>query len=157
MLALLASLEPVAQRAMADEEGGNGLRLEGSWAFQLTGTIFLPPPFDTFNGPFYRNGRFVADGQGNIQITSAVSNYNGTVGREVYSGTYSVKEDGTFTLRFTSLPVPFLPPSVPSVFSFEGVLAKGGTLAKVVLSDVNVGGQQLPNIGSVITGEFVKQ
>src|SRR5215467_5609983 len=102
-LAVLASLEPVARRAMA--QGGNSLQLQGAWAFQLTGSVFLPQPFDGFNGPFYRNGRFVADGQGNIQVTSAVSNYNGTVGRESYSGTYSVNQDGTFTLRFTNLPV----------------------------------------------------
>ena len=156
LLALLASSEPVAKRAMADDKGGNA-GLEGSWAFQLTGTVFLPPPFDAFNGPFYRNGRFVADGHGNLQVTASVFNYNGTVGREPYSGTYSVNEDGTFTLQFTNLPVPFLPPDLPTVFSFDGVLARGGTVAKVVLSGVNVGGQQLPNIGSIVAGEFVKQ
>lgn len=155
VFALMASWEPVAKRAIADE-GGND-PLEGSWAFQITGTVFLPPPLDAYNGPFYRNGRFVADGHGNLQVTNSVYNYNGTIGREPYSGTYIVNQDGTFTIQIANLPAPFLPPNVPSVFSFDGVLAQGGKVAKVVLSGVNVGGQQFDNVTSVGAGDFVKQ
>ena len=156
MLAALASLEPLAKKALADDDQGGPARLQGSWAFQFTGTILLPPPFNTLNGPFYRNGRFTADNHGNFSVTSAVSNYNGFIGHETFSGTYIVNQDGTFSMRIVNLPVPPIP-GVPNVFTFDGVLAESGKAAKVVLSGVNLGGQQLPNIGSVIAGEFLRQ
>src|SRR5262249_15521010 len=147
-----------SRKAMADDddEHGSSARLDGSWAFQFTGAISLPQPFSSSNGPFYRNGRFTADNHGNFQVTSAVSNYNGTVGHETFSGTYSLHQDGTFTLTIVNLPVPPIA-GIPNVFTFEGVLAEKSKRAKVVLAGVNLGGQQLLNIGSVIAGEFVKQ
>ena len=153
LLTALVSLEPLSRRAMADDDQE---RFDGSWAFQFTGTISLPSPFNSFNGPFYRNGRFIADKHGNFVVTSAVSNYNGTVGHEAFAGTYVLHQDGTFTLTIVNLPVPPIA-GIPNVFVFEGVLAGGGKTAKVVLSGVTLNGQVLPNIGSVIAGEFVKQ
>jgi hypothetical protein len=156
LLAALASLEAVSSRALADDDSPFRSGLQGSWAVQFTGTVNLPPPINAFNGPFYRNARLVVDGHGNLHAT-AVSNYNGTVGHETFSGTYTLNQDGTFTIMIPNLPIPFLPPGVPNVFTFEGVLAGGGKIAKVALSGVNIGGVQQANIGSVIAGELIKQ
>src|SRR4030088_63373 len=101
LLAALASLQAVSSRALADDDSGSGL--QGSWAFQFTGTVNLPSPINAFNGPFYRNGRFVADNRGVFHVTTAVSNYNGTVGHETFSGTYVVNQDGTFTVTIANL------------------------------------------------------
>lgn len=138
-------------------EDGNGNNPQGAYAFQFTGTISLTGIDPQFNGPFYRNGRVVFDGKGKFQVTSMVANYNGNVSSATFGGTYTVTPEGVFHMIVQNLPVPFLPPYVPNIFAFDGVLADNGKLAKVVLSGVNVGGVQLPNIGSVIAGEFVKQ
>jgi hypothetical protein len=162
MLAALGSFEPLSRKVRADD----GNHLLGSYAAQFTGTVFvqLPcvnPPTNLcaspFNGPFYRNARVVFDGQGNFQTTTAVANFNGFIIGETFRGTSVANPDGTFKLTIPDLPVPFLPPGVPNVFSFDGVLADNGKMAKVVLSGVSVGGQPFPNIGSVIVGELVRQ
>lgn len=155
ILCLLAAL-PALRNARGDDDR-DGLHLRGAYAFQFNGSVFLPAPFSAFDGPFSRNGRFTADGHGNFQVTSVVANYAGVVSRDTFAGTYVVQPDGTFVMRVVNLPVPFLPPGTPNIFTFDGVLAEGGKSAKVVLSGVNVGGSQLPNIGSVISGEFVRQ
>src|SRR5258708_7833888 len=118
MLCLLGSLEPVSRTANAQFAAAPPI-LFGGYAFQFTGSIFLPPPFNLFNGPFYRNGRLVADGQGNFQTTVAVSNYNGTVNRETFGGTYRVNGDGTFPLSIPNLPFPAIPAGVPNLFTFD--------------------------------------
>src|SRR2546430_6439912 len=46
LLTALVSLEPLSRRAMADDDQE---RFDGSWAFQFTGTISLPSPFNSFN------------------------------------------------------------------------------------------------------------
>ena len=131
--------------------------LVGNYAFQFVGSVFLPAPLNTYNGPFYRNGRLVADGFGNIQTTTVVANYAGTIVRETFAATYVVHSDGTFTVAIQNLPVPFLPPGTPSTFSFDGVLYNCGASAKIVLSGVSVAGQAQPNIGSEITGQLERQ
>ena len=131
--------------------------LVGAYAFQFNGSVFLPGPFDKFNGPFFRNGRFVADGNGNLTTTVVTANYGGTVVRETYSATYAVKSDGTFTITIVNLPIPAFPPGTPNTFTFDGVFANCANNAKVVLSGVTVAGQVQPNLGSVISGEFIKQ
>ena len=156
LLAALVSLEAVSSRALADDDSQGGSGLQGSWAVQFTGTVNLPPPINLFNGPFFRNARLVVDGHGNLHAT-AVSNYNGAIGHESFSGTYTLHPDGTFIIMIPNLPIPFLPPGVPNVFTFEGVLAGGGKFAKVALTGVSIGGVPQPNIGSVIAGEFIKQ
>lgn len=130
--------------------------LYGSYAVQFTGTVNLPAPLNTYNGPFSRTGKVVFDGQGNFTST-VVANYDGTISRDVFSGTYSVNYDGTFTLTIPNVPVPFLPPGTPNVFSFDGVLADNGHTARLTLDGISIGGQQQSNIGSVIVGELIKQ
>src|SRR5712692_3548170 len=165
MLVALATLGPLSHKAFADEDDAKR-GLEGSWAFQFTGEVNLPAPFNGANGRFYRNGRFVADKAGNVtpagvtgnfHVTSATSNYNGVVGHETFAGTYILANDGTFHLTINNLPVPAFPPGVPNVFVFDGVLADNGKAAKVVLAAVSIFGAPQPNIGSVIAGEFLRQ
>ena len=129
----------------------------GGYACQFTGSIFLPAPLDSFNGPFYRNVRPLFDGQGAFQTTSVVANYAGNVYKESFAGTYTIAPDGVVDLEIPNLSVPFLPPNTPDVFSFNGILAEGGKIMKVVLSGISVGGMVQPNIGSVIAGECVRQ
>jgi len=152
MFCVLGSVAPVSQIATAQGQ----YALAGAYAVQFTGTVFLPAPFNLYNGPFSRNGRVVFDGNGNF-TSYVVANYNGNISRDVFSGTYVVNGDGTFTLSIPNLPIPALPPGVPNTFSFDGMLADNGRIAKLTLSGVSVGGQPLPNIGSVIVGELVKQ
>jgi hypothetical protein len=152
MFCLLGSLTPVSQNAMAQGQ----FALNGAYAVQFTGTVFLPAPFNLYNGPFSRNGKVVFDGNGNF-TSYVVANYNGTISRDTFSGTYILNEDGTFTLTINNLPIPALPAGVPNTFSFDGMLANNLTTAKLTLSGVSVGGQPLSNIGSVITGELIKQ
>jgi hypothetical protein len=40
--------------------------LNGSYTFFFGGTIFLPPPLDASNGPFFGVGEIVSDGKGNL-------------------------------------------------------------------------------------------
>ena len=152
-LCLLSSLAPVTQVARAQNVTQY---LVGSFGMQFTGTVFLPAPFDKFNGPFARNGRVVFDGAGNFQA-AVTGNYNGTVLRETFGGTYTVGTDGTFVLTIPNLVTPFLPAGVPNVFTFDGVLTNGGRGARVLLSGVSIGGQAQANVGSVITGVLEKQ
>ena len=129
----------------------------GAYAAQFTGSIFLPPPFDKFNGPFFRNLRFVADGNGNIQTTTVVASYGGTIVRETFAAVYTVKSDGTFTITINNLPIPSFPPGTPNTFSFDGVFYNCANSARIVLSGVSVAGQPQPNLGSVIAGTIDKQ
>lgn len=152
MLLLLGAASPLTQPASAQGQ----FALAGTYAVQFTGTVFLPAPFNMFNGPFSRNGKVYFDGVGNFTST-VVANYNGTVSRDVFSGTYLVAGDGTFTLTIQNLPIPALPAGVPNTFSFDGMLANNGTQAKLTLSGISVGGQPQANIGSVIVGELIKQ
>jgi len=145
-------MSPFAPQANAQGQ----FALSGSYAVQFTGTVFLPPPFDKYNGAFSRNGRVVFDGIGNFYST-VVANYNGSISRDVFSGTYVVSGDGTFTLTIQNLPIPALPAGVPNTFSFDGVIANNGTQAKLTLSGVSVGGQKQENIGSVLVGELIRQ
>jgi len=157
MLAALVSIEPLSHKAFADDDDNHKKGLEGSWAFQFTGSVNLPAPFNAFNGPFFRNGRFVADRNGSFRVTSVIANYNGVVSADLYAGTYRLNSDGTFTMQINNLPFPAFPPGTPNVFRFDGVLGDNGKVAKVVLSGVTLFGAPQPNIGSVIAGEFVKQ
>jgi hypothetical protein len=152
-LGVWASFGPTTRKAHAQD----GSMLIGGYACQFTGTVFLPSPLDSFNGTFYRNARPVFDGQGGFSTTSAVANYDGNVSTESFSGTYTVAAGGIVDLEIPNLGVPFLPPGTPDVFSFNGVLADGGKIMKIVLTGVSVGGMAQPNIGSVIAGECVRQ
>lgn len=152
MLCALGSLAPVSQIANAQ---GNHF-LVGAYAVQFTGTVLLPAPFNAYNGPFSRNGKVVFDGNGGF-VSTVVANYNGTISRDNFTGTYNVNSDGTFTLTIVNLPTPLFPPGTPNVFSFDGMLANNGNIAKLTLDGVSVGGQQQPNVGSVIVGELIKQ
>jgi hypothetical protein len=154
-LAILTTWGPLGRRASAVGGPYSNDSFRGSYAMQFTGDVFVPAPFDKFNGKFYRNARVVADGFGTLDVT-AVANYGGAVSRERYTASYAVNTDGTFTVTIVNLSVPFAP-GVPNIFTFDGVLADGGASAKVVLSGVNLGGQQLSNIGSVLVGEFIRQ
>jgi hypothetical protein len=131
--------------------------LVGNYAFQFTGTINLPAPFNAYNGYFYRNGRLVADGNGNITTTTVVANYAGTIVRETFNATYAVKPDGTFTVTIQNLAIPAFPPGTPDTFSFDGVLYNCGGSAKIVLSGVSLLGMPQANIGSVIAGQLERQ
>jgi len=152
---LVAALASFVPGATAQVNYYN-FELYGTYAMQFTGTVFLPAPFNNYNGPFSRNGKVVFDGQGNF-TSHVVANYNGTISHDVYSGTYSVNYDGTFTLTINNLPTPLFPAGTPNVFSFDGILADNGHIAKITLDGVSVGGQQQTNIGSVIVGELIKQ
>jgi len=152
MFCAIGDLSPISTAANAQVY----FYLSGTYAMQFTGNVFLPAPFNNYNGPFSRNGVVFFDGAGNFQA-NVVANYNGTISRDVFVGTYIFGPQGTFTLTINNLPIPALPPGVPNTFGFDGVLANNGTQAKLTLSSVSVGGQALPNIGSVITGELIKQ
>jgi hypothetical protein len=131
--------------------------LSGNYVAQFTGSILLPPPFDKFNGPFFRNVRFTADGNGNLTTTTVVANYAGTVQRESFTGTYTTKLDGTFTVTINNLNIPAFPPGTPNTFTFDGIFYNCNNSAKIVLSGVSVAGQAQPNIGSVILGQIERQ
>jgi hypothetical protein len=130
--------------------------LSGSYAYLFTGTVFLPPPFDAFNGPFFRMGQIVSDGKGNLMV-SYVGNFNGAVSKGTFAATYVFTSDTTFTLIIPNAPIPGIPTSIPTLLTMDGVLADGGKIAKCVLSGVSIAGQVPPNIGSVISGDLIKQ
>jgi len=154
--AVLGMVEsPSAQAQVPDLDYLLVPNLRGSYAFVFTGSVFLPAPYDGYNGPFVRNGRFVADGNGNL-VATVVANYAGRISRDTFNGTYKVNPDGTFTYTIPNLALPPLP-GVPNVFTFDGVMANGGKTCKVMLSGVSIAGEQQKNIGSVIYGEFLKQ
>jgi len=153
--AILTTWGPLGRRVSAVGGPYSNDNFRGSYVMQFSGDVFAPAPFDKYNGKFYRNARVVADGFGTLDVTS-VANYAGTVAHEHFTASYSVNPDGTFTVTAVNLPVLFAQ-NVPNTFQFEGVLANGGAQAKVVLSAVNLGGQQLPNIGSVLIGDFIRQ
>jgi hypothetical protein len=128
----------------------------GSWAVQVSGPVFLPPPFDTYNGQFVRTGRLLLTPDGKLSA-SVAANYSGVVERENLNGTFTVSSEGKVTISLINVPLPSLPPGVPNVFSFEGVLCDGAKRVKLMMSGVQVAGQQLPNIGTVIFGELIRQ
>jgi hypothetical protein len=156
MFCMLASLGPLSQNAAAQSNNNYLYMLAGQYAVQFTGSVNLPAPFNGYNGPFSRNGKVVFDGQGNFTST-VIANYNGNISHDVFSGTYTASYDGSFTLTIVNLPTPLFPPGTPNVFTFDGILADGGKIAKLTLDGVSVGGQAQTNIGSVIVGEFIKQ
>jgi len=155
-LAALTVWSPLGHKASAVGGPYSNEAFRGTYAVQFSGNVFVAAPYDKFNGPFYYNGLLAADGNGYLDMQVVVANWAGSVSREKITATYSINSDGTFTVTIPNLPVPFAP-GVPNVFTFVGVLADGGKIAKIVLSGVSLGGQELPNIGSVITGEFVRQ
>jgi hypothetical protein len=156
MFCMLASLGPLSQSATAQTNNNYLYQLAGQYAMQFTGTINLPAPFNTYNGPFSRNGKVVFDGQGNFTAT-VIANYNGTITHDNFTGTYTASSDGSFTMTIVNLPTPLFPPGTPNVFTFDGILANNGNIAKLTLDGVSVGGQAQTNVGSVIVGELIKQ
>jgi hypothetical protein len=146
----------VPQTAPANPHDDFLRNLSGAYAFLFSGTVFLPPPFDTFNGPFYRTGEIVADGRGNM-VVSYVGNFNGTISRGTFTATYTFSSPNRFLLTIPNTPIPGIPPGIPNVVTMDGVLADNGKIAKCVVSGVSVGGQTQSNIGSVITGEILKE
>src|SRR5262249_23780176 len=130
--------------------------LYGTYAYLFTGTVFLPPPFDAFNGPFFRVGQLVADGKGNLTV-SYIGNFNGSVSRGTFAATYTFTSANNFFLTIPNAPIPGIPSEVPTILTMDGVLADNGKVAKCVLSGVSIAGQTPPNIGSVISGDILKQ
>jgi hypothetical protein len=158
---VLVSSQFVTRESVAQQESvvfyNNSLR--GVYVFHLTGSVFLPGA-EGFNGPFARIGRMVADGQGHLNVSSAVANYNGFVFRESYPGTYSVNPDGTYTATIN--------PGFPNAdFTFDGILYDSGRKASMILS--SVAGLPVPPlppglpvqpsawVGTAISGELVRQ
>ena len=156
LLALALGLLTLPRTATADSDDRREHNLNGSYSYLFTGTIFLPPPFDAYNGPFFRMGEMVADGKGNLTVTH-VGNFNGTVSHGTFTATYKFTSDNHFILTIPNAPIPSIPPNIPTVFTMEGVLADNGKIAKCVLSGVTLAGQSPPNIGSVIIGDILKQ
>jgi hypothetical protein len=156
LLVSITGLATMPQAVRADPPNALLRNLNGSYAYLFTGTVFLPPPFDAFNGPFFRMGQIVSDGRGNV-VASYVGNFNGTVSKGTFPATYVFTSENTFTLIIPNAPIPGIPPGVPTVLQMDGVLADNGKIAKCVLSGVSIGGQTPTNIGSVITGELIRQ
>jgi hypothetical protein len=130
--------------------------LMGTYAYLFQGTVFLPAPFDGFNGPFFRMGQIIADGRGNMTV-SYVANFNGSVSRGTFPATYVFTSANNFVITIPNTPIPGIPAGIPNVVTMDGVLADNGRVAKCVVSGVSLGGQTPPNLGSVITGEILKQ
>jgi hypothetical protein len=129
----------------------------GSYTFHLTGTLFLPAPYDASNGPFFRLARFHSDGSGHIEISTVIANYAGRVERERYSVVYKVNPDGSFVMEATDVPMPGVPAEVPHVITLEGIIAEGGNRAVVGVTRFSMHGQDMANIGSVISGQILRQ
>src|ERR1700691_5089576 len=105
MFCLLGSLAPVSQIATAQSRNVYNFQLSGAYAVQFTGSVFLPAPFNAYNGPFSRNGLVVFDGNGNFQ-SNVGANCDENITRHTFTGTYAVNADGTFTLTIVDLPTP---------------------------------------------------
>ena len=156
LLVLTVGSFTLPQTVTADSENQFERNLIGTYAYLFTGTVFLPPPFDAYNGPFFRMGQMTADGRGHMTV-SHVGNFNGTVSRGTFSATYVFTSTNNFVLTIPNAPIQGIPSSVPTVLTMDGVLAANGRVAKCVLSGVTIAGQVPPNIGSVISGEILKQ
>lgn len=130
--------------------------MKGSWVVQVTGDVFLPVPFDSFNGPFVRTGRLLITPDGKIKA-NVTANYGGFIEKEVLDGQYTISSEGIVTIELINVPLPSLPPGLPNVFSFEGVMCDGGKRIKLMMSGVRLGDQDLPNLGTVIYGELIRQ
>jgi hypothetical protein len=130
--------------------------MKGSWAVQVHGDVFLPAPFDTYNGPFVRTGRLLLTPDGKLK-GSVVANYAGTVKWESIEGNYTVSTEGYVIINLNDVALPSLPPGTPNIFTFEGALCEGGKMLKLMMSGVQIGPVQFPNIGTVIYGELVRQ
>ena len=100
----------------------------------------LPPEFAALVGPAIRVARTTADGDGHVSEVSYVT-YNGNIGHEPFSGTYSVSPDCTIVINWTE-PLPiivngvFVQYSPPIPVQFTGALAEGGADVSVGLSAV---------------------
>jgi hypothetical protein len=140
-----------------EEKGGFSNRdLVGGYALQSTGTINYPSaiPLSKLNGPFANNGRVWCNGQGQMKLQIAY-NFNGQIVRVESDGTYDVEKDGTFTASYVfqldSLP--------PLTLSFDGVLAKNGKEARIMMTGHSIPGVTLPPgyIGHVVVSTLTKQ
>ena len=129
----------------------------GSYAFHLTGTLFLPAPYDSSNGPFFRIARFSSDGSGHIEISTVIANYGGRVVSERYDAVYTVHPDGSFIMEATDVPMPGVPANVPHIITLEGVFADGGNRAVLGVTRFSLHGRNLDNVGSVISGQIIRQ
>jgi hypothetical protein len=82
-------------------------------------------------------------------------NFNGQIVRVESDGTYDVEKDGTFTASYVfqldSLP--------PLTLSFDGVLAKDGKEARIMMTGHSIPGVTLPPgyIGHVVVSTLTKQ
>jgi hypothetical protein len=77
----------------------------GTYAFlTIGGFLQLPPAAAVLQGPFSQAGTFVADGAGNLIITSTAS-YNGNVLPANDPAVYTMSPDCTMTINLT-LPLP---------------------------------------------------
>ena len=90
---------------------------KGSYAFLTVGSfVRLPPAAAVLQGPFSQAGTFVADGEGNLVITSTAS-YNGNVLPANDPAVYTVSPDCTLKIDLT-LPLPLAVSA-----TFQGVLS----------------------------------
>jgi hypothetical protein len=150
-----ASLTAEARNQHPDSVAPNNF--VGAYTFHLTGTLFLPAPYDSSNGPFFRLARFHSDGSGHIEISTVIANYAGRVERERYSVVYKVDPDGCFIMEATDVPMPGVPAGVPHVITLEGVIAEGGNRAICGVTRFSMHGRDMANIGSVISGQIIRQ
>ncbi len=151
LLTVILAALPISSTRAKDSNFSNQ-DLRGAYVAQGTGTAAFPPdhPFSVLNGPMATIGRFVADGCGNIS-GFAVQVNNGAVGRQLFTGTYSVEADGSFSVTmvgdtaFGTLAV-----------EYSGVLFDEGKQAKVM--QVGIPGV-LPQglAGITYTGTFIRQ
>src|SRR5262245_55854599 len=114
-----ATWGPFSHKASAIGGSFSNANFVGGYAVQFTGDVFVPAPFDKFNGKFFRTARLVADGFGNLDVT-AVGNYGGSITREKFSGTYNITPEGVLTITINNLALPFAP-NAPTVLGFDGV------------------------------------
>jgi hypothetical protein len=129
--------------------------LKGAWVVQVQGEVFFPPPLNGLNGPFIRTGRIVIDGNGGMAIAS-IANFGGVVETEAYPGICAITKEGLVTITFTDVPIPTLT-GIPNEFTFQGYLADGGKRVRLMLSGIKLAGQALPNLGTVLWGELIRQ